>query len=189
MLRRTAFCLALIFGACGGDEAKPGDSKEAKAGDSNDAKAKLPPVDAKAVGDAVKAFEGIAADQHAVFAAMALSELEKARLPASLIEGLGALKSVAPDQRSLVMAKTIAENIKLLDKACDTDAAELMASIATTSPDDRHELVWNTCKLERHGLVTKAETVSSEPVATMVAHMIYMHLSDGGPSRTTRRCC
>lgn len=165
--------LALVLGACGGDEAKSGDASEAKA--------KLPPVDAKAVKDAVTALSELDADQHAVFAAAALAELEKSRLPASLVEGLDALKSVSPDQRALVLARIIEKNIQLLNEACDADAIELMKKLATVNVDTRHDLVWKTCKFERHGLVTAANTTGSEPIATMVAHMAYVHLAAGGP--------
>ncbi len=129
----------------------------------------------------MEALSEIDPEQHAMFAAVALAELEKPRLPASMVEGLDALKSVAPEQRALVLAKTIEKNIELLDEACDTDAAELMRTLATASLDDRPKMVWDTCKLERHGLLTAADRASAEPIAAMVAHMVYVHLAEGGP--------
>ena len=167
---RTAFCLALTRGACGGDEAKSGE-----------AKSKLPPVDAKATKNAVEALTHASSDVRPKLAAAALAEVEEPRLPSSLHEGLETLTSVAPDQRSVLLAKTIAENIELLDKACDTDAAELMRTISSIAPEERHKLVWDTCKFERHGLMTAADAAGAEPGTTMLAHMVYVHLAAGGP--------
>lgn len=175
----------LLF-ACEGDSAKPSESKQASASNgSAEAAPKpsidMPPVDAALAKQAVDALPSAAVAQRSALAARALTELEKDRLPASLIEGLDALVIAAPDQRAVLLAQSISTNIALLDEACDTNAAKFMQSLATMTPDGREAAVWSECKFERHGLLAEGERAAHDPMKAMVAHMALAHLQKGGP--------
>lgn len=179
----------LLF-ACEGDSARPSESKEPpSAASKDDVEAKptpkpsidMPPVDSALAKQAVDALPSAAEAQRSALAARALTELEKDRLPASLIEGFDALVIAAPDQRAVLLAKSISTNIVLLDEACGTDAAKFMQSLATMTPDGREAAVWSECKFERHGLLAEGERAGHDPMKAMLAHMALAHLQKGGP--------
>lgn len=135
---------------------------------------------AKLAADAAKAVKSVPAEHRSALAARALVEIEKDRLPASLVEGLESLADAPAEMRAVLLAKSISANLSLLDKACDTNAAELMTSLSSMAPDARAQKVWSTCKLERHGIMTEADRATSDPMLALVAHMVAMKI--GTPS-------
>lgn len=192
MLRRLFLTASVLFFACDGDSAKPPESAAPTADASKDEPAPaeaaptakpsidMPAVDAALAKQAVDALQSAAEAQQPALAARALTELEKGRLPDPLIEGIDALVSAPPDQRAMLLAKSITTNIALLDEACGTDAAQLMQSLATMAPVARESAVWSECKLERHGVFEETERAGYDPMKAMLAHMAVVHLKKGG---------
>ncbi len=184
MFFRALSCACLLLLACESDAAtassKADGSKPATSPDPEPSKPALPSVDAGAAKQAVEALEAAAPNQKPVIAAAALAELEAKRLPPSLIEGLEAISQAPPDQRAMLLAKSISTNIALLDQACGTDARKLMGSMATMAPATRDDVVWSKCNLLPHGLMQESDRATSDPLLAMVAHMVLMHLESGG---------
>ncbi len=167
-------CLLLSL-ACDGDE-------KATSSDKATAEAKTPekPVDADKRAEAKKAVDAIATaarDIRPVLATAAIVELDQAGLPPSLVEGLKAITQSPPDMRAAMLAKSLSENMGLLDEVCGSDARALMQSLATMDPASRDAALWNGCNMERHGVMTESDRAGSDPLLAMVAHMVFVHVS------------
>ena len=190
MVRRLLLSASLSLFACESDPAKSSEKAKETAAQSKDEpeadavpkpSIDIPPVDAVLAKQAVDALPSAAEAQRPALAARALTELEKERLPATLIEGFDALVIAAPDQRAVLLAKSISTNIALLDEACGTNAAKFMQSLATMTPDGREAAVWSECKFERHGVLAEGQRAAHDPMKAMLAHMAFVHLKKGGP--------
>ncbi len=187
MLNRVVVSLLSVFlYACDGSDSTAASKPQASAEAAPEAKAPspakkdaLPPVDAKEAEAGATALAEASPQMQPPLAAKALAQLEAKRLPPSLIEGLDALTDAPADQRAMLLAKSISENIGLLDKACETDGRAMMTSMATVAPEARDAKVWQTCKFPRLGLVTEGDLANADPMLAMVAHMVFVHLDAG----------
>ncbi|MEM6293018.1 MAG: hypothetical protein AAGA54_17210 [Myxococcota bacterium] len=196
MNRRLLVSLLLIsLGACDGSEAKPDAKAEAKSDAKAEAKSEapakketLPAVDEKAAESWAASLAETPADESSIVAMKALAKLEVDRLPTSMVDGIVAVTEGPPDARAVLLAKSMGENMELLDKACDTDGRKLMRSLATVAPEARDSKVWETCKFPRLGLVTEGDLANADALMGMMAHMIFVHLDAGStvskPERT-----
>jgi len=139
----------------------------------------LPPP---ALAEAHKAVEAIASaseEQKPRLAAKALEELESERLEEQQLKMFAALDA-GPEQRAVLLARSISENITLLDEACGTDARRLMSTLATMPPDSREQAIWDGCRFERHGLVEAGKRPELDAMMAIVAHIAFMRLRAGG---------
>lgn len=167
-------CLVLSL-ACDGDKA-PTPSDNPATEENGTAK----PIDTKKQAEAKKAKDAIVtapAEMRAVLAAAAIAELDQAALPASLVEGLKALTHAPPDMRATLLAKSLSENLGLLEEVCGSDGKQLMQSMATMDPAGRESALWEGCDMERHGVISKSDRAVSDPMLALFAHMVFVHVS------------
>ncbi len=180
MLSRTLLVACLLLPpACETEEKSQTSADgagEADAAPETKAAAKL--VDPEKQAGAKRALEAIASaptDMKPTLAAAAIIDINKPDLPASLLEGLEAVTNAPPDMRSMLLAKSLTENIKLLDEVCGTDARALMQSLAVMPPAGRDQALWDGCKLERHGLLEASDPPTSDPMLALFAHLVFIH--------------
>jgi hypothetical protein len=186
--------IAISLGACGGGatDATTADGKAgvAKAGDGAKADdGNVPPEVARKLEEGTRALASVGKDQRAMLAAAALAEAEVGRLPTELIDALGEMSRVSPDMHTLVAIRAIATPALLapLEELCDGRGAETLSQVAQVAPSEKIALVWSGCKLERAGLVTRAEADSAEIGQLMLGHVALRVLTTkGGPSEAER---
>jgi hypothetical protein len=191
--------IAISLGACGGGatdattaDGKAGAAKAgaAKAGDGAKADdANVPQEVARKLEEGTRALASVGKDQRAMLAAAALAEAEVGRLPTELIDALGEMSRVSPDMHTLVAIRAIATPALLapLQELCDGRGAETLSQVAQVAPSEKIALVWSGCKLERAGLVTRAEADTAEIGQLMLGHVALRVLTTkGGPSDAER---
>ena len=140
----------------------------------------LPPVDAvqaEKLGSALRSVDGEVAPE---LASAGLAELEAGRLPPSFIEGLQAITRAPPDQRAMLIAKSLSENVVMLNHLCG-DGVGVMRSLATLAPEQRGDALFDGCKLADHGLVDRAAMAKRDGMMVLMGHLVFDHLSRGGP--------
>ena len=161
------------------DDKEPSASSDAPTA-AEDAK----PIDATKQAGAKKANDAIATvppEMQATLATAAIVEIDKAALPASLVEGLDAISQAPPDMRAAMLAKSLSENMGLLKEVCGPEANTLMQSMATMDVSGRDAALWKGCDMERHGLISTSDRAGSDPLLALVAHMVFLHV---GKDRT-----
>lgn len=161
--------------ACDSDEAPTSSDTPA-----TEEKGSAKPVDAKKQAEAKKARDAIVtapAEMRAVLAAAAITEIDQAALPPSLVEGLKSLTNAPAEMRARMLAKSLSENSGLLEEVCGPGAKRLMQSLATMDPAGRDSALWNGCDMERHGVISKSDRTVSDPMLTLFAHMVFIHVS------------
>ena len=161
--------------ACDGDEAPtPSDTP------ATQEKGSAKPIDTKKQAEAKKATDAIVtapAEMRAVLAAAAITEIDQAALPASLVEGLKSLTNAPADMRAMLLAKSLSENSGLLEEVCGSEGKRLMQSLATMDPTARESALWKGCDMERHGVISKSDRAVSDPMLALFAHMVFIHVS------------
>ena len=174
----------LLSSACEGEETPQASGDSAGADPAAETKAAANAVDPEKQAAAKKARDAIAAapvPMQGKLAAAAMAEVDAASLPPSLLEGLEALTNAPPDMQATLLAKSLSENMELLDEVCGTDARALMQSLAGMAPAERDHALWKACSLERHGLLEASDRPTSDPMLALFAHMIFIH---AGKQRT-----
>lgn len=141
----------------------------------------IPALDKEAAATAVAAIEQGPPEAASKIAALGLVQIERGRVSASLLKGLEDIISVSPEHRSQLFAKTVTENLGLLNAACAFDAEALMERLSTESPENRIRIVWDDCKFEKHGLITQDMALQSNLEGLLIAHMIYARVASAGP--------
>ncbi len=180
--------LALLACACGGtkpNEAPPAKTATVAKVPADDPGAAVDDARAKQLAEATRALASVAAEERALVAGAALAEAEAGRLPPELIEAFGSVQNVAPERRSMIAMKAVAAPIMLvaLQELCAGKGPETLSRVAEVAPNEKHALVWDGCKLERIGLVTRAEAERSELGQLVLAHLAHLLLGKlGGPT-------
>jgi len=125
-------------------------------------------------------------DDRVRFAARAIEELERGRLPKSVLDALHALDLVSPDQTAAVICKAIcgdgADRVLNLVRSpgerawldvCE-DGDKVLEALASAAPDQRMRLLWEACKLDGNGLLSQEEASSAKsfmlPVLALTIH-------------------
>lgn len=192
LVTRSIFpSLALLLAACSGsppatttrDSEPTTDAKTTpavKAADDG-----VDPATAKKLAEGAKALAIVSADQRSLLAGAALAEAEGTRLPAELVTAFGEMQRVPPEMRALVAMKAIASPamLKPLAELCEGRGAEWLAQVAQLAPDDKPSLVWESCGLERVGLVTLAQAQQAGIGPLLLAHVAHrVMVGKGGAS-------
>lgn len=181
-------CVAVLSGC--DDKAKSASDAGAKKSGEEASEPKvepLPKLDADAAKRAVDAIESASEEMKGKLAAAALAELEVQRLGPSFVAGLNALTQAAPDQRAMLVAKSIEQNIAMLDEACEGDARKTMGSLATVAATERQAVLWKACEFEKLGLVSKDVGMQADGIGTILAHMAFAKLKKHGESDPNER--
>ncbi len=192
MTRRLRLPLLLCIAALASCDDKtksasePGDD-DPKASASKPDVDQLPKLDTDAAARAVDAIESASEDMKGKLAAAALAELEVQRLGPSFVAGLDALTQAAPDKRAASVAKSIEQNVGMLDDACEADGRKTMGSLATLDASERQVALWKACKFEKLGLVSKDVGMKADGTATILAHMAFAKLKKHGESDPNER--
>jgi hypothetical protein len=178
--------LAFVLVACSPSAEKTGEKREPKAESAEPEKTpkdpdglELPPVDVKGATAVAEALPMAQPDIRGVMAATALAEIEKERLPGPFLEGLEAIGQAPPDQRSMLLAKALSESLPMLNHLCENGIA-LMKSLAEMAPEQRGPAIFDGCEMQAHGLVTREQMASRDPMMVLMGHLVFDHLSRGG---------
>lgn len=186
-LSHLLLCGVFLFGC--DDKAKPA-SEESKKADASPTTPKiepLPKLDADGAAKAVEAIAGASEEMQGKLAAVALAELEVQRLGPSFVAGLNAMAQAAPDQRAMLVAKSIQENIDMLDLACEADGAKTMGSLGSVDVTQRQAVLWDSCKFEKLGLISKDVGMKSDGISAILAHMAFAKLKKHGATDPNER--
>lgn len=163
--------VAVVSASCAKDGGADGVGESAKA---------LPPLDAAAAKTANEAIASAESSMRPAIAAAALVELEAARFDASFIDGLRALSQAPPEMRSQLLAKTISDNLSLVDDACEGDARDMMKELATMDPAGRRAHLAKACNFARLGLADAAALDRADPMMSIIAHTMYARVKAAG---------
>lgn len=147
----------------------------------------LPKLDTAAAAQAIEALASASEPMKPALAARLFADLEEKRLGESFVDGLQAIEQTEIHQRANHAAKAIAENLSMLNAACEADAAETLTATATMSDDQRAGALWSACEFDRLGLVANDVGKASDPTAMLLAHMAFATLKQAGPLDANER--
>ena len=174
MSLRVLFLMCVTLpAACESDETPSSDTPTAQA---QEAAKHIDPTKQAEAKKARGALANATPQAQASIATAAIIEIDGAALPAPLVEGLHAITQSAPDMRATMLAKSLSENMRLLEEVCGPEASALMRSLGTMDVSGRDTALWDGCDLERHGLISKPDRTGSDPLLAVVAHMVFLHL-------------
>ncbi len=140
----------------------------------------LPPLNKEAAAAAVAAMESAPPEAAIELAAQGLIAIEKDRLPSSLLKNLDNVLSAPPEHTSELLAEMIFDNSGLLDNACAVGTDTIMEKLAIEAPEERNRIIWDDCKFEKHGLLTREAALQSGYGGLLIAHMIYARVASAG---------
>ncbi len=168
MLPKLLISIAVVATACSSPEGKLSQTEE------------------KGLVRALTAISSAPPDMHSVMAAMALSEIETKRLPASLIKPLGELSKVAPEMRAVIISKGISESIEILKSACKGSGLETIAMLGKSGPEKGLAIVREGCKFDRFNLVS-TPAPGTDPSQYLLGHLVLSYLEDHGGASDNER--
>jgi len=181
-VRAVAIALSLLGLGCPAsptDEAS-GDGPAKSEPKHEPAAPTLPAVNAEAASQVREALEEVDVQMRGPLAAQALAELERGRLPDSLCDGLESLAQAPPDQRAMLVSKAISENLPVLHHLCGDESIKMMKSLAQVEPEQRGEIIYQTCELGTHGYVQRTQIGDVDAISMLLAHMVHDHLQRNG---------
>lgn len=142
-----------------------------------------PKVSCKA--ESLQAFEAALAEiPPAQRGAITLKSLTEAcPEPAGFANALSGFENVPPEKRQMTVAKAIAGNSSLWNRACK-GGMDVFENLASAPPEKRGALLWKGCAVDRFGFATEAEA-QDKPLA-MVAVVYAQVLEDAGVDKARR---
>lgn len=147
------------------------------------------PLDEEKAAEVVRALARLPEDQKSQFAARALAELERRRLPAQAVDFLEKLPGMSPASRASAYAQLLAEDLRLqFQETCSGDVEEVMKELALAEAGTRAALLWDACELGRLSLMPELQAEKSSGIPMMLAHVLARHLDTqhGGVSEAEK---